>query len=930
MLRPTRARILAALLVLGLGVGLGLASRTPKAVTVSSEPPPVTQAAARAPVAAWRERIPALVVAGPGAPDVLGAKASARLQGASRVRAVAAAPDLVLENGAAVTLPLFDGRVAEGVVTLIREQAGGRRLVGGTLAGGGHFAIARGPEGVSAMVYPVGHEHVYRLTTGDDGGGVLAEVPRGNVLCASLPPAPKQGGTAKTDSVASAATGGAVAPQAVTVTVPLLESRPEAEPVFYLDFDGATVVDPNWRAQPIVAAASGLSAADITRVWRRVAEDYRPFRINVTTDPALYAAARPMQRMRCIITTSSAWYGNVGGVAGLFSWREAGVETNTDDMPCWAFSDQNTLADDIALAVSHEGGHTLGLSHDGLKNASGVKTDEYYAGHGAAVAWGPIMGAPYGQEVIQWNAGDYASGVKVANNTEDDVAIIASVANHTGFAAERRAATLAEAGRLSVAGDGVTVDHRGLIETGGAESWLLVAAGAGPVNLALAEDVAGDPDTVNFDGSLTLATTGGVTLVTVNTAGTRFPQLSTTVAAGVYVLRVRSVGEGSPVAGGYSAYGSIGRFRVTGTVAAPSGVAPLIGGGARVEGRVGDAFVYQIEAAGAGLSYGASGMPSGLAVTPDGRVEGVPTEGGVFAVTVSATNGQGTSARVVTFAIAGISLAGALDAPSLSFTSGGDRPWRTVAEADAPTGGSAARSGEVLDDYQTSWIETALTGPGRLKWRWKVSSEADYDFFHARLDGASVASISGEMTWSEQTLTVPAGAHVMRWIFEKDPYLAVGTDSAWLDDVRWARGFELWAEAAGLLPEQSGAGMDPDGDGVVNLLEYAFDRAPAVADGLGGAVTVAPSNDPGAAGALEVAFDRPAGRDDLRYTVEVSSDLLTWSQGHSYGLDAVNGAGLPTQEVSRTPLAGGAERIVVRDTAGAGAPARFMRVRVQR
>jgi len=918
MPRHSRARFLAALLVSGLGVVLGLATREHGVQTA----PRVVPVAKPAPVVAWRERVPSLAV--------VGGKVALRLQGASRVRTVAAAPNLVLEKGTAVTLSLFDGRVAEGVITLIREQSGGRRLAGGALTGGGHFVLAQGPAGMSAMVYPAGDEQVYRLTAADDGGGVLAEIPRGQVFCASLPPSPRSGGAEKATGGAVNASAGGTAPQALPVAVPVLDSRPEAVPVLYLDFDGATVVDPNWDELPIVAADSGLSVEDITRVWRRVAEDFRPFRINVTTDPARYAAARPMQRMRCIITTSSAWFGDVGGVAVTFSWREAGVETLTDDMPCWAFSDQNTFADDIALAVSHEAGHTLGLSHDGLKNAAGVKTDEYYAGHGSAVTWGPIMGAPYGQELIQWSGGDYASGTKVANNPEDDVAEIASVANHTGFAAERRAATLADAGRLAVAADGVTVDYRGLIETGGVESWLLVAAGAGPVTLALAEDDDSDADAANFDGSLTLATTAGVTLATVDTSGTRFPQLNVTVAAGVYVLRVRSVGEGSPTAGGYSAYGSIGRFRVVGTVTAPAGVAPLIGGAARAEGRGGEVLSYAIEAAGEGLTYSAMNLPPGLAVTSDGRVTGTPAQGGVFSATVTAANASGSSSRGVTFAIAGAGLADALDAPALTFTSGGDRPWRTVAEADAPTGGSAARSGEVLDDYQETWIQTAITGPGRLTWRWKVSSELDYDFFHARLDGASVAKISGETAWAERTITVPTGAHVMRWNFEKDPYLAEGTDSAWLDDVRWARGFELWAEAAGLIGPAAEEDADGDGDAVANLLEYGFDRNPALADGLGGGVAVAPSTAPGFAGALEIQFDRPAAREDLVYTVEVSADLITWAQGHAYGVGSVNGAGLPTEEVSRTPLPGGGERICVRDTAGVGAERRFIRIRVQR
>lgn len=933
MIRRPRARLTGTLVFMALGLGLALSLSIRKKSGGSVTPAPalsqsvLSQPIRPAPISIWHERVPSLAVAGARNANTLEAASSKRLQHASRVRAVSAAPNLVLEKGVAVTLPLFDGRVLEGTITLLRDQAGGRRLAGGTLTGGGHFALAHGPAGWSAMVYPAGDENAYRLTTADDGGGVLAAIPRGYVLCASLPTAPRTG--AQPNSVRTAAAGSAS--QALPVVVPVLDSRPEAEPVLFLDFDGATVVDPAWDAQPIEAADSGLSAGQITRVWSRVAEDFRPFRINVTTDPARYAAARPMQRMRCIITTSSAWYGAVGGVAKIFSWREAGVETLADDIPCWAFSDNNTLPEEIALAVSHEAGHTLGLYHDGLEDANGEPVEEYYAGHGSGDAsWGPIMGNPYGRKIIQWNAGDYRNGANLANNTEDDVSEIASVANHTGFATERRAATLAEAARLAVAADGVIVDHRGVITSGGAESWLLVAAGAGPVSLALAADDPGDPDTSNFDGSLTLATTSGEVLATADTSGTRFPQLSTSVAGGTYVLRVRSTGEGSPTSGGYSAYGSIGRFRVTGTVSAPAGIAPWVGGPARAEGRVGELFSYAIEAAGAGITYSAVDLPQGLALTADGRITGTPAEAGVFTTTVTATNESGSSSRAVVIAIAATSYAEVLDAPSLPFTSGGERPWRTVAAADAPGGGSAARSGEILDDYQTSWIQTTVTGPGRLKWQWKVSSELNYDFYHARLDGASMAKISGETAWAGRTLNLPAGAHTVRWSFEKDPYLAVGTDTAWLDAVQWARGFELWAEAAALSGQAAEPNADNDGDGLANLLEYGFDRNPALADGLGGVVVSSLSTTPGAEGALELVFDRPAGREDLLYTVEVSQDLITWAQGHAYGLGIVNGAGLPTLEVSRTPLEGGGERICVRDLGAEGATRRFLRVRLQR
>jgi hypothetical protein len=343
---------------------------------------------------------------------------------------------------------------------------------------------------------------------------------------------------------------------------------------------------------------------------------------------------------------------------------------------------------------------------------------------------------------------------------------------------------------------------------------------------------------------------------------------------------------------------------------------------------------YVIEAAGVDLVYSAAGLPSGLAVGADGVVSGAPTQAGIFEVEVGATNPAGGATRAVVFAVATEELAVALDAPFLVFATGGDRPWRTVAEPDAPVGASAARSGDVLDGYQLSWIETELHGPGRLRWRWKVSSEFEYDFYYARLNDEPVAEISGDTEWAQMEIEVPAGAHTVRWSYDKDPFFADFQDAAWLDDVRWERGFEFWAEAAELAGADAAHYADPDGDGVANLLEYAFARSPSAADGLGGAVGAAPSEDPAAEGALEIVFDRPADRLDLRYVVEVSGDLLDWERGHSYGEGTDNSGALPTVEVSRELLPGGGERIRVRDTtapaSAGGAGRRFVRVRIER
>ena len=883
----------------------------------------------------WQPRAPALVASinEPGLPRFL------RTQAVKAVTPVAlvAAPAPV--SGQRWLLPLPAGRQSLGTVNLVRVRGNGVSVVGGRLDDGGSFVLALGPGVWSGVVMPADGAEVFRLFRADDGGAALASVSRDSVLCVGLPRAPGLSGSAGFAGGGLPVGPGAGAP----ISVPLLESRPEAEAVVFLDFDGATVTDPFWNGGvTIQALESGLGTAAITSIWRRVAEDYRPFAISVTTDPARYAAARPMQRMRCIITASSDWFGDFGGVAGLQSWPHAGVDTAfktgavpyEPDVPCWAFSDQNYYdPDSIALAVSHEVGHTLGLRHDGLENAFGVTQSEYYAGHGSgATSWGPIMGAPYGRALIQWNDGDYMSGVLSANNPEDDLAIIAGIENHTGWAPEFLPSSLAEAGRLALGSGGATVEHSGVITAGGREAWLLLAAGAGPLSLSLVPEAQEDEEATNFDGSLTLTTLAGQVLGSADNSESLFPNLSLSLpASAMYVLRVKSVGRGTLFNGGYSDYGSVGRFRVQGSFVAPSGVAPVVAGQARIEGRKGDPLVYFIEAGGADLSYTAAGLPAGLSVDASGRISGVPAESGAFSVTVGAVNAAGASQRTVVMAVAPDDLASVLDAPGLSFSTGGDRPWHTVAEIDAPVGGAAARSGVILDDFQTSWIETTLTGPGRLTWRWKVSSEADYDFFRARVDGAEVASISGERGWTAHSVELAAGSRTVRWIFEKDPFLATGEDAAWLDEVRWARGFELWAEGSSLAGPAAAAEADADGDGVANLLEYALDRDPALNDGLGASGVVEPSQAVSAPGALELAFTRPAGREDVRHVVEVSADLITWTRGHVYGVGVENTGDLPTVEVSRIALPGGGERLRVRDAVvpGLPAPRRFIRLRIE-
>ena len=212
--------------------------------------------------------------------------------------------------------------------------------------------------------------------------------------------------------------------------VPVLSSFPSASttPTIYLDFDGEVVTGTSWNilAPVITCEPAALSTAQITQIFNRVAEDFRPFKINVTTDAAKYNAAPGNRRMRVILTISSSWYGNgAGGVSFINSFSTA------DDNPCFVFTAllSNNLKR-IAEATSHEAGHTLGMYHQAKYDANCNYISDYNSGTGAGeIGWAPIMGVGYYQNFTLWHNGPNPYSCTQQN----DLDIITSAANGIVF-----------------------------------------------------------------------------------------------------------------------------------------------------------------------------------------------------------------------------------------------------------------------------------------------------------------------------------------------------------------------------------------------------------------------------------------------------------------------------------------------------------------
>lgn len=141
---------------------------------------------------------------------------------------------------------------------------------------------------------------------------------------------------------------------------------------------------------------------------------------------------------------------------------------------------------------------------------------------------------------------------------------------------------------------------------------------------------------------------------------------------------------------------------------------------------------------------------------------------------------------------------GALDACSLSFYTSGDALWSSQTSVTYGTP-SAAVSG-TLADNQASHLQTRVVGPGTLGFWWKVSSESGYDFLSVSVDGTvQPGAISGEKGWAQVHLTLPAGAHTIRWTYAKDGGVAGGQDRAWLDKVDFVP-ITAPATCSGFLP----------------------------------------------------------------------------------------------------------------------------------
>lgn len=366
-----------------------------------------------------------------------------------------------------------------------------------------------------------------------------------------------------------------------------LHSHPGASRTVFLDFDGHVLTGTAWNttysslnAMPfdIDGNSSTFSSDERSRIheiWHRVAEDYAPFGIDVTTEePASFGPAVG----RILITKSTDFSGlampskSAGGVAyvNVFGKSNYGYYS-----PALVY--YNNLgsghAPYVAESASHEFGHNLGLSHDGTSSSS------YYSGMGSGYSsWAPIMGVGYYTNVTEWSKGEYAG----ANNTQDDISIIAGKLT---FRNDDHGNAIGAATLLAVENDGSLFAtnpqndpgntdpvNKGIIERQGDIDVFVFDAGAGTVNLSVTPAWTaftrsgtgnGQGRGANLDIKATLYNQAGSEISNSNPLDNTSALINASVSGGRYYLAITGVGNASIP---YSSYGSEGEFFITGSV----------------------------------------------------------------------------------------------------------------------------------------------------------------------------------------------------------------------------------------------------------------------------------------------------------------------------------------------------------------------------
>jgi hypothetical protein len=399
----------------------------------------------------------------------------------------------------------------------------------------------------------------------------------------------------------------------------LLHSKPGSDKVIYLDFTGYVLSDSWWNLSSDVGGAdvpngtvfapfdydgntgtfNSAERQAMIDAWSLVAEDYAAFDVDVTTeDPGADAIYRNgfydvNYGARAVISGFNNPIANsceCGGVAyvGVFDLDRDEYSGITDLTPAWAWAEAGMSGKIIADIVSHEVGHNLGLSHDGLAtqyNGEPTGNDYYYMGAGS---WAPIMGAGYNRPITHWARfyrGNGSGGNNLySSNTEDDYLVMQYYgldlrADDSGDSRATATSIPVATPRTGVIEDPADIDYYSFIATGAAHTVTVTSPALTP-NLDVLLTVVSSTGTEIARSNPAIAWPGGNT---VNGMGATVT-INTTVGSR-YFVGIEGTASNPPGIADHVDYGSIGEYILditTATATFTTTPTPTISGTARV------------------------------------------------------------------------------------------------------------------------------------------------------------------------------------------------------------------------------------------------------------------------------------------------------------------------------------------------------------
>src|SRR6185436_7920636 len=197
-----------------------------------------------------------------------------------------------------------------------------------------------------------------------------------------------------------------------------------------------------------------------------------------------------------------------------------------------------------------------------------------------------------------------------------------------------------------------------------------------------------------------------------------------------------------------------------------------------------------------------------------------PAQAGFYSVEVSNAVGVVISTNAQLLVNAAMTMGEAMNAPYLEWNTDLAAPW-IVQTNTTHDGEAAAQSGNITNSDSTT-LETIVTGPGTIRFWWKVSSQTNADILFFSVNGSVWAQISGVVDWQQLAFNVPAGQVTLRWIYTKDATGSSGLDHGWIDEVDFAP--TTGPSVPMIVLEPIGRDVDPGDD--VTLAIEALSTAP--------------------------------------------------------------------------------------------------------